>query len=101
MPSVVLLAGAQNESLDIFARIEARDPEAADAFYARLDGCLDQLAAHPQSAPVFHGAIRRMVIRGYPFGIFFTVEGERICVQAILDLRQEPDQIRRRIGLES
>lgn len=40
----------------------------------------DKLSEHPESAPVFEGDVRRLVMRGYPFGIFFTVEGGRLMV---------------------
>lgn len=100
MPEVILLAGAEHDSVDIFARLEARDPNAADAFYGRLDESLGQLSEHPESAPIFEGDIRRLVMRGYPFGIFFTVESGRLMIQAILDLRQSPESIRRRLGFE-
>ena len=42
-----------------------------------------------------------LVMRGYPFGIFYSVEGERLFVQVVLDLRQSPENIRRRLSLES
>ena len=66
----------------------------------RLDACLGPLSEHPESAPIFEGGTRRLVMRGYPFGIFFAVEGGRLMVQAILDLRQSPESIRRRLGFE-
>ena len=100
MPEVVLLAGAEADSLDIFTRLEARNPDAADGFFLRLNECLAQVALHPESAPLFDGKFRRLVMRGFPFGIFFTVESNRTFVQAILDLRQDPEQLRRRLGLE-
>ncbi len=100
MPAVILLAGAEADSLDIFMRLEGRNPDAADRFFRRLDKCLAQLALHPESAPAFEGKFRRLIMRGFPFGIFFPVEGERLFVQAILDLRQNPGHIRRRLGLE-
>lgn len=101
MPEVILLAGAENDSLDIFARLEARDTDAADAFYRRLDDCPRQLSEHPESAPVFIGSVRRLVMRGYPLGIFFTLEGGRLFVRAVIDLRQSPEAIRRRLEIES
>ena len=89
MPAVVLLAGAEADSLDIFMRLEARNPEAADGFFRRLDESLGQLALHPESAPVFEGKFRRLVMRGFPLGIFspwkvnaFSFRRFWICVRA-------------------
>ncbi len=97
MPTIVLLAGAENDTLNIFAKLESRDSEAADEFYRHFDAALQQLSQHAESAPIFAGRIRRLVMHGYPLGVFFTVEGERLFVQAVLDLRQSPESIRRRL----
>lgn len=97
MPTVVILAGAEDDTLNLFARLEARNSDSADEFYRHFDAALQQLSMHAESAPLFAGRIRRLVMHGYPFGVFFTVEGDRLFVQAVLDLRQSPEFIRRRL----
>ena len=101
MPAVTFLAGADRDIFELFARIKAVNPDAADTFLQRIADCVQQLGEHPESAPLFAGYFRRLVLRGYPFGIFYSVEGSRLFVQAILDLRQSPESIRRRLGLDS
>ncbi len=100
MPAVTFLAGADRDVFEIFARIEARNPDAADTFLQRIADSVRQLGEHPESGPVFVAAFRRLVMRGHPFGIFYTLEAERLFVQAVLDLRQSPEAIRRRLSLE-
>ena len=97
MPTVVILAGAENDTLTLFAKLEARNPDSADEFYRDFEEALQQLSKHAESAPLFVGRVRRLVMHGYPFGVFFTVEGDRLFVQAVLDLRQSPESIRRRL----
>ncbi len=99
MPTVVILAGAENDTLNLFAKLEARNPDSADEFYRHFEEALQQLGTHSESAQIFAGRIRirRLVMHGYPFGVFVTVEGERLFVQAVLDLRQSPETIRRRL----
>ena len=101
MPAVTFLAGADRDVFEIFARLEARSPDAADTFLQRMADSVRQLGDHPESASVFVAPFRRLVMRGYPFAIFYSVEGDRLFVQAVLDLRQGPEAIRRRLGLES
>lgn len=100
MPAVTFLAGADRDVFEIFARIEARDSDAADTFLQRIADNVRQLGEQPESGPVFTAPFRRLVMRGYPFGVFYSVEGDRLFVQAVLDLRQNPEHIRRRLGLE-
>lgn len=42
-------------------------------------------------------AVRRVLIRNTTFGIYYEYTGKRIIVSAILDLRQDPMQIERRL----
>lgn len=101
MPAVTFLAGADRDVFEIFARIEARNPDAADTFLQRVADSVRQLSAHSESGAVFAAPFRRLVMRGHPFGIFYSIESERLFVQAVLDLRQSPENIRRRLSLES
>lgn len=64
----------------------------------QLDVALGYTRAHPEIAPYFHRTYRRLLIGGFPFGIFYSIEGGRIIVTAVMDLRQNPEMIRRRLG---
>lgn len=50
-------------------------------------------------ARVYGGRFRRLLVRGFSCGLFYTVTGDRIFVTAVLDLRQDPERIRERLGL--
>jgi hypothetical protein len=41
--------------------------------------------------------IAEKLVANFPFGIFYSVEGTRIVISAVLDLRQDPDRIRERL----
>jgi hypothetical protein len=43
--------------------------------------------------------IRKLLLPHFDHGIFYTIEGSRIMVAAVLDLRRDPAFIRSRIGL--
>lgn len=94
---LILLAGAQADVFELYARLEASSASVADRFYDRLNEDLTQVAQFPESAPAFHGQIRRLIMRSFPFGIFFTIEETKILIQAILDLRSNRDRIRERL----
>jgi hypothetical protein len=46
----------------------------------------------------FRERYRRLLIPKYPFGIFYVVETGRFVIHAIMDLRQDPKSIERRLG---
>jgi len=68
-----------------------------DRLYVVVDRAISQLLSHPESAPIVQGDIRRLVLPGTPFGLFYGVHGKRIAIVAILDLRQDPSSIKRRL----
>lgn len=87
---VEFLLGAEIEFLDIYAR-------RGEDFYSIFDGCLNQIRHFPESAPVYTPPFRRLLIPRTPVAIFYTIEGNRIFVQAVLDLRMSPERISERL----
>ena len=90
MAEVVLLQGAQSDYLEAFCHY-------GDRFHEEIERAFSQLATFPESAPLFFGKYRRLVIQHTPFGAFYTISGDRVMVGAILDLRQDPAAILRRM----
>jgi hypothetical protein len=41
--------------------------------------------------------IRRLVVSKTPLGVFYALAGRRVLVAAILDLRQSPESIQKRL----
>jgi hypothetical protein len=87
----------------------AADVESSWEFYDRQDdglgayfvGCvlqdLHRLEALHGTHPVHHG-LMRMLSERFPFGIYYRETDDAIEVLAILDLRRDPDRIRREVG---
>jgi plasmid stabilization system protein ParE len=96
---IALLRNAETDWAEILVRLTDIDPRLAEDFDDGLDQGLDQLKRMPHSAPKFSGAFHRLVLEEMPYGVFYAVEGSRIFVHAIFDLRQDPAVIRRRLGL--
>lgn len=48
----------------------------------------------PEACRKSHGEYRHLVMRRFPFGVFYLFDGETIAVAAVLPLRQDPASIR-------
>jgi hypothetical protein len=46
--------------------------------------------AHPMRHPIVHGEIRRLIIRRFPYGIFYAVRAVELKVLAIYHLSRDP-----------
>jgi plasmid stabilization system protein ParE len=74
-------------------------PGLGDRFEAEVRAALLRTVELPESAPVYAGEFRRLLVRKFDHGIFYRIHGARIVVTAVLDLRQDPTTIRRRLNL--
>jgi plasmid stabilization system protein ParE len=89
---IILLQGAQCDLLTIYTLRGER-------MYLQVDKALDVLRVFPKAGPVnFAGRVRRLVVSRTPLGIFYSVNGNRVLVGAVLDLRQAPDTIEKRLS---
>lgn len=68
---VELLQGAEADLLEAYVWLEEQRAGLGERFYRTLDFALERLRLHPEMAPVYRGAYRRLVLR--PFGsVSFT-----------------------------
>ena len=94
---VELLSGADADLQAIFNRLEDYREGLGAEFMLAVDAYLTRLTVFPESAPEYFQSIRRQVIQRFPYGIFYDPQPTRIVVLAILDLRQDEQQIIRRL----
>ena len=94
---VVILEDAA-EDLESGARFyESCETGVGDYFLDSILSDLDSLVLFVGVHPI-HFGFYRMLSKRFPFGIYYEVEGEVVYVYAILDLRRDPLQIRRRFA---
>ena len=94
---IEFLSGADADLQEAFNRFEDyRDGFGAE-FMAVVDAYLTRIAAFLQIAPIYFESVRRQVLQRFPYGIFYEPHPTRILVAAILALRQDEQQILRRL----
>jgi plasmid stabilization system protein ParE len=94
---VEFLSGADADLQEIFNRFENYREGFGTEFITIVDAHLARIAAFPEIAPAYFEGIRRQVMQRFPYGIFYQPEPKRILVAAILGLRQDEQQILRRL----
>jgi plasmid stabilization system protein ParE len=66
----------------------------ANEFLLRLDAALTLLRIFPEQGPVYSANHRRLLVGRQRFhGLYYSIEGRRIVISAIVDLRQDPEKI--------
>ena len=97
MIELILLLQADHDIQTAFERYEDYQHGRGEVFMRQLDAAFTLLRQHPEIAPVYAGPYRRMLTREFPYGIFYQAQAARIIVAAVMDLRQDPQVIRRRL----
>ena len=97
MMESIFLLGAEIDLQQAFDYYEDLQEGRGDHLLGQLKLALGIVQRHPLIAPAYHGCYRRMLVRDFPLGIFYVVEPKRIIVAALLDLRQDPRSIRKRL----
>lgn len=86
----VLLLRAEADALRIYSRYEDIRIGRGNLFLVALERSLSQLRAFPESAPLLRHPYRRLLVQRFPYGIVYSVVGDRIVVYSIAPLRQNP-----------
>ena len=91
---VVILSGADSDLDEIFALLD--ETSGGEKFLQALDRKLELLRSFPELAPRAKiSAVRRTRIGKSAYGLFYTIEGKRLMIIALQDLRQDPKTIAR------
>jgi len=61
-----------------------------------LEACLDSISAHPDRGAIVEGSIRRLLMRGFPYGVFYVPYSDESIVVACLHGARSPHVWRRR-----
>ena len=94
---LVILARAESEILATQAQLETVVAGLGDRFNQKVEEALDQLAIFPHSGAAYLKSFRRLLVQDFPYGIFYSVDGRRVIVQAVLDLRRDAPSIEREL----
>jgi plasmid stabilization system protein ParE len=70
---------------------DKRDALGSDFLLCVEDG-LDKIRNDPEMYPIVHRHIRRLLIRRFPYGIFYTAEKNLITVLAVFHGHRDPKQ---------
>src|SRR5690348_5311510 len=94
---VVSLVGAEADVQSAYEHLESFIEGAGDPFLREVDRCISLLARYPLIGRPHRGAHRKLLVSGSPYGVFYVVYPTRVVIVAVLDLRQDPEAIDRRL----
>lgn len=96
--SVVVREAAQTDIAAAVAWYESEAPDEVARFSREFDSTIERIAAHPLVPTPFVQEFRRMVLRAFPYQVWYAVDADRevIEVVAVVHHRQEPKRFEER-----
>jgi hypothetical protein len=95
--TVVVLEDAAADLEEGRTFYECREAGVGDYFIDSLLSDLDSLVLYA-GIHGRHFGFYRMLSRRFPFGVYYDIVGDAVCVYAILDMRREPLWVRAELG---
>jgi toxin ParE1/3/4 len=72
---------------------ERAETRVAVRFLRRLDEAFERIAVFPKSCPIYSGDARRLVVRGFPYWIYYRERADAIEVFAVLHTKRDSSRI--------
>ena len=87
---LILRPEAEEDLLDAYRWYEERVPGLGLRFLESVERALGQIERSPQLYAAVHEGVRRALIQTFPYGIYYSFEGERSVVLAVVHSSRHP-----------
>ena len=88
--AIIVRPEAELDISDAYIWYESKSPGLGAQFIDAIDEALLLASRSPEIFPKAHRSTRRALIRRFPYGIFYTIEAERIVVLAVMHTARHP-----------
>lgn len=95
--TIEVLDDAKDDLVAGYHFYEEQAPGLGSYFLDSLFADIDSLLLYAGIHRVVHGSHRCLASR-FPFAVYYRLEGDVVRVRAVLDCRQRPSSIRRRVS---
>ena len=79
--------------------IEERRVGLGEEFLGCVDVAIQQILRNPELFEKVEKDYRRMLVRRFPYAIFYESEGDRVIVYSVFHTAQDPEKWRSRLSL--
>jgi plasmid stabilization system protein ParE len=88
--SVVIRPEAEADLAEAYQWYEEKRPGLGERWLLSVEAALSAIQRFPESFPVVHQHVRRALLRRFPYGVFYVVEGSAVVVLAVFHCRRDP-----------
>lgn len=92
---------ARAELVEAWSWYEEQRPGLGDELAACVEAAISKAARQPDAYAEAHEGVRRVLVRRFPYGVFYVVEAGALLVLAVAHARRRPLYWRDRTGRPS
>ena len=93
---LVIRPAAEADMAGAYRWYEKQRPGLGEEFLLAAEAIFAQLERNPRAFPPIHKQIHRALLRRFPYGVFFLIDGEKIAILAVMHVRRDPRAWKRR-----
>ena len=92
MRDLVILPHAVREAAAAVQWYDAERPGLGEAFYVRLEECIDFIHRNPQWHAEVEASYRRALVRRFPFAVFYRYDDQQVIIYSVFHCAQDPQK---------
>ncbi len=69
---------------------ELESPGLGSSFLQEVDRCLQSIEEHPEAGVILRGAVRRRLLRRFPYALLYKIKPSGIRILAVMNLKRRP-----------
>ncbi len=73
-----------------YAWYEEQRPGFGEDFLAAVNASFEAIQEFPAMFARVHGEVRRAIVSGFPYAVFYRIEPKRLVVLAVLHMARDP-----------
>jgi plasmid stabilization system protein ParE len=94
---VILVPEALADVVNAYQWYEQQDPGLGDEFLRCLDTAYARISEFPEYYPIRFDCFRRILIRRFPYAVYFEHDERNVWVHYVFHCSQHPDRLRGRL----
>jgi hypothetical protein len=81
---------AEHELNEASQYYDLEEPGLGSSFLQEVDRCLQFIEAQPEAGQILRGAVRRRLLRRFPYALLYRVNPSGIRILAVMNLKRRP-----------
>ena len=95
---LILAPEAEQDITEAYGWYENRRHGLGEDFLSSVDACIQQACREPELHAKVHEEYRRVLVRRFPYAVFYEYAGEAVTILGVFHTSRNPDKWRERLS---